>query len=63
MANEHDRPAERPQEVGKVRGVTGEIAQRVAKPDDGVPTLLQGADLRLPAGRVGPRTVDQDDRR
>ena len=63
VADEHDRPAQGPQELGQVRGIAREIAKWVAEPDYGVPAVAQGADLGVEAGCVGPRTVDQDDRR
>ena len=36
VADEHDRTAQGPQELGQVGGVAGEVAKRVAEPDDAV---------------------------
>ena len=63
MTDEHDRTAEGPQELSQVGGVTSEVAERVAEADGAIPAVPQGTDLGVEAGRVGPRTVDQDDRR
>ena len=63
VPDEHDRTAQGSQELGQVGGVAGEVAERVAEPDDGIPAVSQRTDLRVEARRVGPGAVDQDDRR
>src|SRR4029450_4076359 len=63
VADEHDRTAQSAQELGEIGGVASEIAKRGGQPHDGVPAATQGADLGIEARRVGPGTVNQDDRR
>jgi hypothetical protein len=63
MTDEHDRTGQAPQEFGEVGRVASEIAKRVGEPDGGKPAVAQGANLGVEAGRVGPGTVDQDNRR
>src|SRR4029453_15608300 len=42
VADQHDRPAHGPQELGQIRRVASKIAKRVAEPDDGEPALPKG---------------------
>jgi len=63
MADQYDGTCQGPQEFGEVCRVASEIAKRVAEPDGGEPALAQGADLGVKARGIGPRTVDEDDRR
>ena len=63
VADEHDRTGQGPQEFGQVGRVASEIAKRVGEPDGAESSGLQGAELGVEAGGVGPGTVDQHDRR
>jgi hypothetical protein len=63
VADEHDRTGQAAQELGEVGRVTSEIAKRVGEPDGPESPALQGADLGVEAGRVGPGAVDENDRR
>jgi hypothetical protein len=63
VADEHDRTGQAPQELGEVGRVASEIAKRVGEPDGPESPALQGADLGVEAGRVGPGAVDENDRR
>jgi hypothetical protein len=63
VADEHDRTGQGPQEFGEVGPVASEIAKRVGESDGTESSTLQGADLGVEAGGVGPCTVDEDDRR
>jgi len=63
VADEHDRTGQAPQELGEVGRVASEIAKRVGESNGIETSALQGADLGVEAGRVGPCTVDEDDRR
>ena len=63
VADEHDRPGQGLQEFGQVHRIGGKVAKRVGEPDDREPAVMQGADLGVETGGVGPRTVDEDDRR
>src|SRR3954454_20636419 len=62
MADEHDRTGQGPQEFGKVGRVGSEIAKRVGEPDGGKSAVPQGANLGVETGRVGPCSVDENDR-
>ena len=73
VGDEQDRCADRGDDVTHVGGVTGEVAQRVgdgddtavvavvAGDDDGA-VAVEAIDHRVPAGRLGEGTVDEDDR-
>jgi hypothetical protein len=63
VAHEHNRTGQRPQEFGEVRRVAREIAKRVAESDGGEPAVAQGANLGVEACGIGPRAVNEDDRR
>jgi hypothetical protein len=63
VADEHDRAGQRPQELSEVGRVAGEVAKRVAEPDGAESLALESADLGIEARRIGPRTVDKNDRR
>jgi hypothetical protein len=63
VANEHDRTSQAAQELGEVSRVASKIAKRVGKPDGPESPALQGTDLGIEAGRVGPPAVDENDRR
>jgi hypothetical protein len=63
VADEHDRTGQGSQEFGEVRRVASKIAKRVGEPDGGKPAVAQSANLGVEAGRVGPCTMDEDDRR
>jgi hypothetical protein len=62
VADEHDRTGQAPQELGQVGRIASEIAKRGGEPDGPESSALQGAELGVEAGRVGPGTVDQHDR-
>jgi hypothetical protein len=61
VADEDDRTSQAAQELGEVGRVASEIAKRVGEPDRPESSALQGADLGIEAGRVGPGAVDEDD--
>jgi hypothetical protein len=61
VADEDDRTGQGPQEFGEVGRVASEIAKRVGESDGAESLALQGADLSVEAGGVGPRAVDQHD--
>jgi hypothetical protein len=42
---------------------SGEVAKRVGEPDGAESFALESADLGVEARRIGPCTVDKDDRR
>jgi hypothetical protein len=63
VADEHDRAGQRPQELGEVGRVGGEVAKRVGEPDGAESFALESADLGVEARRIGPCAVDKDDRR
>jgi hypothetical protein len=63
VADEHDRTAQAAQELGQVGRVASEVAERVGEPDGPESSGLQGPDLGVEAGGVGPGTMDQHDRR
>ena len=63
VADEHDRAGDRREEVAEVLRVDGQSAQRVGRGDHRVPLALQLLDDTAPAGCVGERAVDEDDRR
>jgi hypothetical protein len=62
VANEHDRTGQAPQELGQVDRVASKITKRVGEADGAEPSALQGAELGVEAGGVGPGAVDEDDR-
>src|SRR3954451_13426201 len=63
VPDEYDRAGQRPQELGEVGRVAGEVAKRVAESDGAECFALESADLGVEARRIGPCTVDKDDRR
>src|SRR3954453_5407260 len=62
-AGEAKRTGQGSQEFSQIRRVASEIAKRIGEPDGREPAATQGANLGVEAGRVGPRTVHEDDRR
>jgi hypothetical protein len=62
VADEDDRTGQGPQEFGEVGRVASEIAKRVGESDGAESSALQGADLSVEAGGVGPGAVEEDDR-
>jgi len=63
MADEHDRAGQRPQELGEIGRVAGEVAKRVGEPDGAESFALERANLGVEARCIGPCPVDKDDRR
>jgi hypothetical protein len=63
VADEHDRARQRAQELGEVGRVAGKVAKRVGEPDGAESFALESADFGVEARRIGPCTVDKDDRR
>ena len=63
VANEHDRAGQRPQELGEIIRVAREVAKRIGERDDGGILRAGSANLGVVARCIGPRPVDEDDRR